>query len=382
MEKDYLSLIENKEDEMFKLYEEIVNIDSDSYNLKGLEELSQLIVDQFNLSNFLIETYKYDKAGPIISIKKPGKRKKNIILLGHIDTVFPDGKTKENPFRIEDNKIYGPGVVDMKGGVVQMIYALKILDQLNYNDYGLKLLLVSDEEIAHINSNAVEIFEREAKNAKLVLCCETGRVQDALVLGRKGTGTIKITSYGKAAHAGNQLKEGRNAILSLSKALLDITSIDLLDDETTLSPGLISGGSATNTVAEKAEAYLDFRYLDINIARKLKEEIEKIVSKPYIDGTRLELDFKVQYPPMKPTEESFELLEHISRCNQELFSNKLGYLLVGGGSDASFFSSFGVPSICGLGVRGDHSHTDKEYGIKSSLVERVKLLVKAILDFS
>lgn len=374
------AFVDNEKANMVALLKKMVSIESGSYNLKGLNEMAQITRDELVKLDFKVKTFEFENAGPTVVAEKEGENPGYIVLLGHMDTVFKDGTVEKNPFRIEDGRMYGPGVLDMKGGIVQIIYALKFLQKQNWQKNGLKVILVGDEETGHLDSEALEIFKREAKNALCVFCCESGRINNELVVERKGVGLLVLDVKGRAAHAGNDLANGRNAAVELARL---IVSIDKLYTDPgaglTASIGLVEAGTASNVVPDKAKGIFDIRFNNEGYFNVFVEYVNKIIQKPYKDHIKTEANHKIEYPPMVKTPQSEKLLQFVSRKSEENGYGQLQGISVGGGADSTFFSALNIPTLCSFGPVGEYAHTLKEYVIEEDLYKRTVLLADCLL---
>ncbi len=366
---------------MVVLLKKMVSIESGSYNLKGLKEMAEITGDELTKLDFKIKTFEFENAGPTIVGVKEGENPGYIILLGHMDTVFKDGTVEKNPFRIEDGRMYGPGVLDMKGGIVQIIYALQFLQRIKWQKYGIKVILVGDEESGHLDSNALEIFTREAENALCVFCCESGRISNEMVVERKGVGLLVLDVLGRSAHAGNDLVSGRNAAVELARLILLIDG--LYTDPSaglTASIGLVEAGTAVNVVPDKAKGIFDIRFNKKGSFETFVEYVNKITAEPHKDHIKTEVYHNIEYPPMVKTPQSDRLLQFVSRQSAKNGYGQLRGISVGGGADSTFFSALNIPTICSFGPIGEFAHTLKEYVMEEDFYKRTVLLADCLFN--
>ena len=296
-----------------------------------------------------------------------------ILLLCHMDTVFPLGTVNKFPYREMGEKIMGPGTLDMKGGIVIALAAIEEALQL-----GLKrlvtLLCTSDEEIGSHTSRGQ--IERLAKEAALVLVLEGGLVDGALKTWRKGVGEFQLRTRGRAAHSGGDHEKGRNAIEEMAHQVIAIQKLTDYSKQTTLNVGVIHGGTVSNVVPEEALIQVDVRVMQPGEWERLETEMNQL--KPVLDGTSIEVSGGLNRPPM-PFDERMKTTFEKARSIAAQMGMELKAGGTGGASDANFVAPLGIPVLDGLGAVGEGYHSDREYIFADSLEERTKL-VAALLQ--
>jgi glutamate carboxypeptidase len=308
-----------------------------------------------------------------------GRRKASaggVVLVGHIDTVFP--KDKFAGYRSDGKIARGPGVLDMKGGLVVATFALKALREVGALDrLSFSYVVVSDEEVG--SPDSAPHLRRIATGAKASLVFESGRAGDAIVTRRKGTGSFTAVATGRAAHAGNAHQDGANAIWAVSRFVDRVQALTDYSRGNTVNVGKISGGMGKNTVPDHAEALADMRYVTSKDADELRARVLAAAQDTGVAGTRVEVKWGPGRGPMERTEASAALLSAYAECQREcgLGHGEMG--LVGGGSDAATTSSVGVPSIDGLGPRGQGFHTVDELMELDTLVPKAQALARYLL---
>lgn len=293
-----------------------------------------------------------------------------IAIVGHLDTVFPKG-TFEG-FRLEGDVARGPGVLDMKGGLVAAIEALRavaaagILDRVK-----LRFAIVSDEEVGSPESQP--ILRRELAGASCALVLEAGRAADRIITARKGTGSLKVIASGKAAHAGAAHEKGANAIWALARFIDRAQSITDYARGVTVNVGTISGGQSKNTVPDRAECALDFRFVRLADGEATADALRRAAEEAAasVAGTQLSVSGGPARTPLERTEANVALYREYAACARAAGLGDAEAALIGGGSDASTTAAMGIPSIDGLGPRGSGFHTREE------LIEVVSLVPKA-----
>lgn len=301
-----------------------------------------------------------------------------ILTLCHLDTVWPVGTLATMPLREEDGRLYGPGAYDMKGGAAILWTALRALQ-----DTGLmparpvRLLFTTDEEIGSPTSRT--LIEAQARAAALVLVLEPAMAGGQLKTFRKGVGEFRIVAHGRAAHAGVDHQKGVNAIEELAHHIVRLQKLTDYTQGTTVNVGVISGGTADNVVPERAEMSVDFRVSRMS-------EVDRVVPiitglKPVLPGARLEITGGLNRPPMERTATMAAAFERVRRLGQSI-GLELAEGATGGASDGNFTAALGVPTLDGLGPRGDGAHATHEHVIIDSLPERAALLATILTQWS
>lgn len=299
-----------------------------------------------------------------------------VALVGHLDTVFPPGSFEG--FRRDGDLARGPGVLDMKGGLVVIAFALKALAATGGLDVvvPIRIVIVSDEEVGSPEGQGVLAASISGASAALVF--EAGRKGDAIITRRKGTGGMTAVAHGRAAHAGNAHKEGANAIWVLARFVDGVQKLTDYDRGVTVNVGRVSGGNSKNTVPDRAEAQLDLRFCTradgdglVSAARRVAEEAASTVP-----GTRIELHGGVARTPLERSDASGKLLEEYATCARAHGLGGDEAPLIGGGSDASTSSAMGIPSIDGMGPRGTGFHTKEELIEVATLVPKAQALAR------
>ena len=360
--------------EMIALLKKLVETESPTYEKKAVDKVGAILTESSRNLGASIQVYQQEKVGNHILAKwqAPSSQspQKGILLLGHMDTVFPLGRLSEMPFYEDADKIYGPGVLDMKGGLVIGLSAIKELllaDAMPARP--ISMFFTSDEEVGSQTSR--ELIEELAKEAELVLVLEPGLVDGSIKTWRKGVGDFILRVHGRAAHAGGAHKEGKNAIEEIAHQVLAIQKLTDYEKETTLNVGTIRGGTTNNVVPEFAEIDIDLRVMQAEEYERVERAIKSL--KPILDGTSLEVIGELNRPPMpfdKMMNETFEKAQRIAK--------DIGMTLkaggTGGASDANFVSPLGIAVLDGLGTVGEGLHSSREYIFKKSLPEKTQLL--------
>ena len=303
-----------------------------------------------------------------------------VALVGHLDTVFPPGVFEG--FVLEDGGrvALGPGVLDMKGGLVVALEALRAVAALGALErLPVRFVIVSDEEIGSPEGRA--LIERELAGASAALVLESGRAGDAVITRRKGTAVLHVEAHGRAAHAGNAHASGANAIWALARFVDRAQRLTDYDRGVTVNVGLVRGGTAKNTVPEQATAVVDCRFQTTDDARTLLAELEEAARAAAADvsGTRLEVRGGISRLPLERTAASAALMAEYGAAAARAGFTIQEAGLIGGGSDASSTGAMGIPSIDGLGVRGSGFHTKDERAELDTLLPRAEALARFLL---
>lgn len=301
-----------------------------------------------------------------------------VALVGHHDTVFPPG-TFEG-FRVDGELVRGPGVLDMKGGLVVVLFALRALAEEGLlATLPLRLVVVSDEEVG--SPEGAGVLGREIAGAACALTFESGRARDAIITQRKGTGNVRLVAHGKAAHAGNQHADGANAIWALARAIDAAQRLTDYARGITVNTGTVSGGQGRNTVPSHAEALLDLRYIaradgEAALARLRELGAEAAAGVP---GTSIEVLGGLARPPLERSPANVALYQEYAACARASGLGDGESPLVGGGSDAATTAALGIASIDGLGPRGKGFHTLDEQFELASLAPKTEALVRFLV---
>lgn len=373
--------IDCNRDAMIALWEEIVNMESGHTQKAEVDALCVRLQQEMKKANISTRIYNMDNAGNFL-VGEWGKEnpQKPILLVGHMDTVFQKGAVEKNPFRIENGKAYGPGVLDMKAGLVMAIFITKALIQAGYSARPIKLIFAGDEEILHMHSNANDILVEEARGSGAAFNFETGYLDDGLVVGRKGGMYFSIDVTGVSAHAGNAPEKGRNALQEMSYKIIEIQKINDFERGALVNAAIISAGNAENIIPGKCTVKGAFRFPTTAIKNEILEKLKVIADTTYVEGTTSELHFATAIECMETSEAVMKLFEHIKETAVEIGYGDVYHLKVGGASDSSIISTQGIPIVCGLGAKGEGNHTFNEYAVVDSIFERAKLVAAAIIN--
>lgn len=364
---------------MIDLLRDVVNIDSGSYDKAGVDAVGARFEQHFAEHGISAWRESHDTYGDAIHalVAQPGSNEKPILLMGHRDTVFTKGEANRRPFTIEGRRAYGPGVADMKAGLVMNVFVAAAFQRFGGNPYPVKVLITSDEEIASPSSRPV--IEREGRAARAVYNSEPGRPTGNVVTGRKGGIFMHCAITGKAAHSGANFAAGVSAIGELAHKIVQIHALTDLSKGITLNVGLVTGGQSVNTTAPYAEGQIDLRYADPADRAPVMAAIERIVATSFVPGTTATLTIRGEFLPVAQSEASGALFAAYQESARKAGLTTLEGEFSGGCADSGFTAAVGTPTICGVGPVGGLAHTPQEYLELDSIVPRAQAIALAIL---
>ncbi len=356
---------------------ELCAIDSDSYHKPGLDEVALFLGARMRGLGMHVTIIERQTWGNDLYSVLRGDGGSNVLLLGHMDTVYPVGTASDRPVRVQGDTIYGPGVCDMKGCILSAIYAVEALVTMGYRAFGeLRFLCVSDEEINTRHSQ--DMMQKACENAQGALVLEAARSNGDIVSARKGHTWYMLTASGRSAHAGVEPEQGHNAVVEVAHQILQFQSLDGWREGITINAGVVAGGTLPNVVPDHAQAQFDLRYLYDDDRIATERRFRQLMMQKRIPDVELALerapDMKA---PMVQTPESLKLA-YQAQYIANLLGFSVNHVLTGGASDASYATSHGVPALDGLGPIGGRDHSPDEYLVLSSVAPRAALLAGLI----
>ena len=362
---------------MFELLERLVTVQSYSFNKPGNDRMTQIVSAQFEHSSLSCEFAPQEKLGNHLLVRTPAAATshKNILLTGHTDTVFPED-TAFTDFTRAGGLCRGPGVIDMKGGLVAGIFALKALEAAGVlKDMPVVFVFNCDEEIGSPTSGP--IIRREARKALFAFVLECGGLQGEIVTGRKGNMAITLETFGKAGHAASAVKDKASAILELAHKIIAVEALNDPERKISVNVGKIEGGIGRNTVPDRALATIDVRYERPEHRRELEKKFQRIAETVNVKGTSARLQISGGRPPMPQSEQNRKLYRIVaSEAAKMGIGVKEEFRF--GVSDANLIADEGAPVLDGLGPVGADDHSENEYMIEKSLLERTLLLATSL----
>jgi glutamate carboxypeptidase len=381
-EQAMLDWLASQRGAMLSLLETLVNTDGGSYDKEGVDQVGAHLRGFLEGHGIGCEAVPDSRFGDALRATVVGNgaagagANSTILLMGHRDTVFPKGEPTRRPFRIENGRAYGPGVADMKAGLVMNAFVLAAFKELGGAPAPLVGLFTSDEEIGSPFSRPV--IESEARRARAVFNSEPGRPGNGVVTGRKGGVFMKMEVTGKAAHSGANFKDGVSAIEELARKITALHALTDLDKGTTVNVGLISGGQTVNTVAPWAKCEIDLRFIAPADRNAAMREIERVVETNFVPGTSAKLEIAGAFLPLVETPQAKALFDHYAACAQEL-GNPIKGEFTGGCADSGFAAEVGASTICAVGPVGGKAHSPEEYLEVDTIVPRAQTLALAIM---
>jgi glutamate carboxypeptidase len=372
---EFLSYLQEKQGNMIDTLRTVVVQESPTLNKPLTDQAGSLIAQIFeDLTGGTTQVITNERYGNHIR-GEWGEGRDQILLLAHFDTVWRKSDLEKIPFRMEGDKLYGPGVYDMKGGLVQGIYAIHALTVLKKR-LGTKIvfLFTSDEEIGSPTSRA--LIEDEARKSKYVMVLEpSAGPNDALKTARKGVGLFHLEVSGRPSHAGADHQKGRSAIEELARQTVYLHGLTNYETGTTVNVGVISGGTTSNVVAASASADIDLRVTSQAEANRIVPLILGIV--PQTEGVTLKMTGGMNRPPMERTGKVAMIYEIAQAIAREKLNFDLAEAATGGASDGNFTAPL-APTIDGLGTVGDGAHATHEHLLVSQMPIRSALVAHLI----
>lgn len=369
-----LAAVARRETEMFEQTRAWVEVNSHTDHVAGVDAMGARLAEAFALPGLAHETWAAEGRGAH-HVWRTAAQGARVLLVGHHDTVFPPGHFEG--WREEGGRATGPGALDMKGGLAIIRAVLATLaDAGVLAELPLAVVSVSDEEIGSPTSRPH--LEALARGAACALVFESGRVADAIVTRRRGTGVLRVTSRGRAAHAGNAHREGANAIWALARFIDLAQRLTDYARGVTVNVGTITGGTSKNTVPDEARCVVDLRFESVADANALLAALRAAADEATlgVPNTSLTFDGGVSRLPMERTDASAALYREYAACQRASGLGDGETPLIGGGSDANTVSAVGVPAIDGLGPRGAGFHTQTEYVELASFVPKAQALLR------
>ena len=380
-ESDIAAWLDTQQDAMVALLREMVDIDSGSYNKPGIDAVGAVVQRFMQAHGIPVDVTPQRNHGDTLRAAVPwdgpaGNAGGNIVLMGHRDTVFPDGETARRPFTVRDGVAYGPGVADMKAGLAMNCFVLAAFAKFGGAPAPLVGLFTGDEEIGSPEGRAV--IEAEARRARVVFNSEPGRVSGNVVTGRKGGVFMAFRVTGRAAHSGAAFADGISAIEELARKTQALHALTDLERGVTLNVGLVRGGQSVNTVAPWAEGEIDLRYAAPADREDAMVEIAAIIERSSVPGTKTELTVRGEFLPLVQTPAAKRLFEIYVQAAADTGFATAGEF-TGGCADLGFTAGVGAPTICAVGPVGGKAHSPDEFLRIDSLVTRAQACARAIL---
>jgi glutamate carboxypeptidase len=381
-ETEVLAWLDAQYQPMVDLLGELVDTDSGSQDKAGVDRAGEILQAHLEAQGVACEVTDHRTAGFFLTATVPpsdGTANDHVLLLGHRDTVFPKGTAKERPFRVQGRLGYGPGVSDMKAGLVMNAFVLEAFARVGGGMRPLVGLFTSDEEIASPASRPV--IEAAARGARAVFNAEPGRAAGPggnVVSGRKGAMFLTVEVTGIPAHSGGAHDKGVSAIEELCRKVTSLHALTDYESGTTVNVGLIEGGVSINTVAPFAKARVDVRFKTLAAMAAAELAVQKILETVHLAGTTTRQASRAAFLPLEQTPANLALFEHYVACAAEL-GLTVGGEYTGGSADSGYTSALGAPTLCGTGPIGAKAHTPDEVCELDTIPLRAKALALAIM---
>lgn len=374
--RELLSYFQSRLPEVLEFTRWLVEQESMTRSADATTRISESLAGRLEDSGADVEFVRDERYGATVIARfgRHSSETNQLIVVGHLDTVWPQGTLAIRPFRVEEGRAYGPGIFDMKSGVALAFFAMRALRELRRDPHRpVTLIMTCDEESGSPFSR--HVVEAEARRARAGLVLEPPIPGGKLKTSRKGVAELELVIQGRAAHAGNDPSLGINAVTELAHQVLAINAMSNHELGTTVTVGVVQGGVLQNVIPAHARALIDLRFNTASEGDRVIDSMRAL--RPVIDGARLEVRGGINRPPMIRTAESGQLFEQARRIAAEL-DFQLGEGAVGGGSDGNFIAALGVPVLDGLGVDGMSAHAEDEHIIVADIPRRAALLARLI----
>lgn len=373
---DLITYFENQKQAMLDQIIQIVKHETFTNDKAAVDELGHYMEAQFKALGAETTRYPREAVGDIILAEwNKEVNEKPILFLVHIDTVWPAGTLERLPIRFDDEgRLFGPGVIDMKSGVVLVLTAIRgLIERGEFPERPIRVLMTTDEEIGSPNSEA--LIKEIAQDCQLALVMEPATKEGAIKSWRKGVAMAKLHIKGRASHAGNAPEQGINSVIEFAQQALEINKLNDLRNGTSVSVTMVNGGTAGNVIPAQTTAQIDSRFMTSQEMRRIEKELNNL--HPFVPGAELRMEYLHERPPLERNEATVKQVQAIG----ERIGIKVREDGSGGGSDGNFTAAMGVPTIDGLGPQGDGLHADHEHIIVNSLPGRAALLAAILKEW-
>ena len=363
-----------------QLLEQVVNIDSGTGDVEGGRKVASTLIPRLKALGMSIESVPAEQAGLAENTVATltGRGKMRILMIGHIDTVFEPGTVQRRPFRADDKRAYGPGVSDEKGGVIEGVYALQILHDLGFGDFGkIVLLMETSEERGSPGTRA--LIAKLLKDADVELNLEPGDLPDTLTVWRKGSETFRIDVKGRAAHAGVAPQDGRNAALELIHQISGLDVFPKSGDGLTANLTVMQAGTRANIIPEDASAQVNVRVRDKADFARVEAILRRNAESTVIPDTKVTVSGGEGFPPLPNNPATDKLAARAQRIYAGI-GRTLAAGGNGGASESALAADAGVAALDGLGPVGGGFHSDKEFLVLDTVTPRLYLLTMLLMD--
>jgi glutamate carboxypeptidase len=359
---------------MLALLKRLVELESPSTDKGAVDRIGKVVTEELEASGAEVRELPSERFGNHLRATAGGSSADGqLLVLGHMDTVWELGTLQSMPFRVADGLAHGPGTFDMKGGLVQLIFALRALREVGRTPTGITILVNSDEEVGSLTSRPY--IEEEARRSRVALVLEPSLPPGRLKTFRKGVGVFQLKVKGRATHAGLDPEKGVSAIEEIARQIQALHKLTDHGRGITVNVGTVRGGSRSNVIAGEAHAEIDLRVSTLVDAREMEKKILEL--RPYLEGSQLKVTGGIDRPPLERSPAVVELFQK-ARSLAEQIGFELEEGSAGGGSDGNITAALGVPTLDGLGAVGDGAHARSEHILVTELPRRAALLARLL----
>ncbi|MFZ5516068.1 MAG: M20 family metallopeptidase [Candidatus Zhuqueibacterota bacterium] len=361
--------------------EYLVNIDSGYFVREGVNTVGEWFAEKFADMGWQIKWFDLapTKNGRSFITFSRQDSAFDLLILCHLDTIFPADEAQRRPFSVDGTRLRGPGVADMKSGLLFTYLALKQLQQENRLSANIGVFFNGEHEIGCPNTRL--LIEEFSLKSKAVITAEPARSNGAYVNRRKGVGRYKLSFLGKSAHSGVNPEDGIDAVNELAHWILSLRELSDLKKGVYVNSGIVKGGLSVNSVPGEAEISVETRFVDMESGIEIDKKIRSMMDHPFNEGIKVHIEGGIKRPPMIPSEKTGKLCEIIEAVGRE-FQVDVKWATSGGGSDASFAAALGIPAVCGLAAVGGNLHSELEYVETQDLESRFKVFKESIFRIS
>ena len=380
------NFIDSHKSEIIEKWKTLVNLEGKTDEKENVDRAEAWLKKEFEAAGFdcYIRPGRPDRAGVLVGILGKERLGAPVIFSGHIDTVHRTGSFGgPNPFKILDGKAYGPGVLDMKGGIILSLYVIKALNHIGYKEHPIKIMFAGDEEGGHQGTDVGQFFYEESKGALCAFNMETGHITNALCVGRKTGAGIQAVVHGLGGHSGNEFTKGHNAVHEAVLKCAQLIPLTDLSVGTTVTVSIITSGGNTNrtTIPELSEFGVDLRFCSKELGDDVLAKADAIMKKTFVPGTTTEYTVtRSGLLPFAPNPQIMRLHTLLNKVAEENGFPKFGQIQLGGASDAGAIAAAGVPVLCSCGVIGEFNHNIHEYAVVDSMFSRAKIYALAVTE--
>ncbi len=354
----------------------LVDVDCGTSSKTGVDSVGGLFRDRLRAAGFELTEFPLSDYGDCCMATLRGTGQSRILLIGHLDTVYPDGTAAARPMWSEGSRILGPGVSDMKAGLLAGLYAVRALQHIGFDDFArIDFFVNTEEEVGSPASR--QLYRPAAQQADAALVLEAARASGDIVSARKGGGVYHLKVHGRQAHAGVEPEKGANAVVELAGCILELTALNGMHPGTTVNVGVIEGGTRSNVVPDLACAEVDVRFTSAEAGQALDRAVRRVRAQPKVPGTRVEISGGIEKGPMEKTAAVAYLVELAQDVAAQL-DVAFNDVLTGGNSDGNHVAELGIPVLDGLGPIGGDDHSPSEFLDADSIVPRTALLAGLI----